>query len=201
VLKSKSPPILAGAAALMLAVGVATPASAGIVSLGPGSPITVTGISGVGTLTFSPTPATEILAVTDPQFSADFPNQDPTTVATGVATLFSIPTPTLTANNESLTNPFTESVPSGFDYAAIHNDTGEIVFAYNTTQTSFTLNNSDGALSNARFYEGVPVPAPLIGHGLLVLLAVGGVLCGGKLLENLKKRRSLNPISGSLIRR
>jgi len=32
------------------------------------------------------------------------------------------------------------------------------------------------------------VPAPLIGHGLLVLLAVGGVLLGGKLLESLKKR-------------
>jgi hypothetical protein len=33
-----------------------------------------------------------------------------------------------------------------------------------------------------------PVPAPLIGHGLLVLLAVGGVLSGGKLLESLKRR-------------
>jgi hypothetical protein len=31
------------------------------------------------------------------------------------------------------------------------------------------------------------VPAPLIGHGLLVLLAVGGVLFGGKLLESHKK--------------
>jgi hypothetical protein len=35
------------------------------------------------------------------------------------------------------------------------------------------------------------VPAPLIGHGLLVLLAVGGVLFGGKLFESLKMRRSL----------
>jgi hypothetical protein len=33
-----------------------------------------------------------------------------------------------------------------------------------------------------------PVPAPLIGHGLLVLLAVGGVLFGGKILESLKTR-------------
>jgi hypothetical protein len=32
------------------------------------------------------------------------------------------------------------------------------------------------------------VPAPVIGHGLFVLLAIGGVLFGGKLLENLKKR-------------
>jgi hypothetical protein len=37
----------------------------------------------------------------------------------------------------------------------------------------------------------VPVPAPLIGHGLLVLLAVGGVLFGGKLLEHSKRRSSL----------
>jgi hypothetical protein len=34
----------------------------------------------------------------------------------------------------------------------------------------------------------ITVPAPLIGHGLLALLAIGGVLFGGKLLENLKKR-------------
>jgi hypothetical protein len=33
------------------------------------------------------------------------------------------------------------------------------------------------------------VPSPLIGHGLLVLLAIGGVLFGGKLLESLKKHR------------
>jgi hypothetical protein len=112
-------------------------------------------------------------------------------VAAGVGTLFSIPAPVLTANNESLMNPFTESVPAGFDYVAIHNGSGEIVFAYNTIQTSFTLNNSDGALSNARFYEGVPVPAPLIGHGLPVLLAFGGLLFGAKLLEVSKKRPSL----------
>jgi hypothetical protein len=35
------------------------------------------------------------------------------------------------------------------------------------------------------------VPAPLIGHGLFVLLAVGGVLFGGKLLERSKQRGSL----------
>jgi hypothetical protein len=190
MLKCKSLPILAGVAALMLGASMVTSASASIVSLGPGSPVTVSGISGVGTLTFSPTPAFEILAVTDPQYSADFPNQSPSTVASGVATLFSIPTPTLEANNESPSNPFTESVPSGFDYVAIHNDTGEIVFAYDIPQTSFTLNNSDGALSNARFYEGKAAPAPLIGHGLPVLLAVGGLTFGAGLLKRSKKRRS-----------
>jgi hypothetical protein len=34
----------------------------------------------------------------------------------------------------------------------------------------------------------VPIPAPLIGHGLLALLAIGGVLFGGKLLETFKAR-------------
>jgi hypothetical protein len=34
----------------------------------------------------------------------------------------------------------------------------------------------------------IAVPAPLIGHGLLALLVIGGVLFGGKLLENFKKR-------------
>ena len=33
------------------------------------------------------------------------------------------------------------------------------------------------------------VPAPLIGHGLPVLLAVGGLLFGAKLLERGKRRR------------
>jgi hypothetical protein len=35
---------------------------------------------------------------------------------------------------------------------------------------------------------GTVVPAPIIGHGLLVLLAVGGVLFGGKFLEKIKAR-------------
>jgi hypothetical protein len=35
------------------------------------------------------------------------------------------------------------------------------------------------------------VPAPLIGHGLVVMLAVGGVLFGGRLIERSKARREL----------
>ncbi len=41
------------------------------------------------------------------------------------------------------------------------------------------------------FIAGVPVPAPLIGQGLPVLLAVAGLLFGGKLLERSKKHRLL----------
>jgi hypothetical protein len=36
----------------------------------------------------------------------------------------------------------------------------------------------------------IAVPAPLIGHGLLALLAIGGVFFGGNLVENFKKRSS-----------
>ena len=39
----------------------------------------------------------------------------------------------------------------------------------------------------------VPVPAPLIGHGLLVLLAAGGLLFGAKLFERSNKQRSYTP--------
>ena len=38
-----------------------------------------------------------------------------------------------------------------------------------------------------------PVPAPLIGHGLPILIAVGGLLFGAKLLERSKKHRPLSP--------
>jgi hypothetical protein len=46
------------------------------------------------------------------------------------------------------------------------------------------------ATNNAKSaFEFVPSPSPLIGHGLLVLLAVGGVLFGSKVLENRNKIR------------
>jgi hypothetical protein len=186
---------LAGLAGLMLIADLATSAHATIVSIGPGSPTTISGVAGIASLTFSPTPATEILVLT----GSDLPgNQSPSTIAASISTVFSVPTPSLTADIENLTtNPFTESVPSGFDYAAIHQDHGEIIFFYSTLQTSFTLEaftdsnemTPSGALSNARFYSRVP--APSIGHGLPVLLAVGGLLFGAKLWERSKKHRLL----------
>jgi hypothetical protein len=42
---------------------------------------------------------------------------------------------------------------------------------------------------NTAYVGETVVPAPVIGHGLFVLLAVSGVLFGGKLLETLKKHR------------
>jgi hypothetical protein len=57
----------------------------------------------------------------------------------------------------------------------------------NTTITGATFSFGTGP---DHFITGVPVPAPLIGHGLLALLAIGGVLFGGNLVGNLKKYRS-----------
>jgi hypothetical protein len=48
---------------------------------------------------------------------------------------------------------------------------------------------NDGPDSFTLFSSTLAVPSPVIGHGLLVLLAVGGVLFGGKLLESFKKHR------------
>jgi hypothetical protein len=56
-----------------------------------------------------------------------------------------------------------------------------------TTVTSVVFSFGTGPDS---FLPGVPVPAPLIGHGLFVLLAVGGVLSGRKLLESFKRYHS-----------
>ncbi len=189
MLKSRFLPILAGAAALVLVVSI-TAAHATVIVVGPGSSIDASAMN-AGTVSFSPTPATKILEITAPDFKDDFPNQNPSTIASGIAALFSVPTPTLTANNEKLTNPFTESVPLGFNYVPIHNAQGELVFFYNTLQTSFTLSSTTGALSNARFYDAAPAPSIGHGHGLSVIIAVGGLLFGAGLVERGKRHRLL----------
>ena len=156
---------LIGAVAI---VGLASTgvAQAAITDLGTTSPITsppFINIPGVtAPLTFSPTPATSIWEVTDPDFSTLFPNQDPTTIATGIQTLFSLSSaPALALNNESPGgSPFSETVPGGYNFVAIHNAQAEIVFNYATTQTSFNLSGDFQGLSNVRFYSGSPVPEP-----------------------------------------
>ncbi len=115
-------------------------------------------------------------------------NQNPDTVASTISTVFGVPTPTLTLNDENSRQiPITDSVPLGLNYAAIHQDSGELIFFYSTLQTSFTI---EGFQNGTPVGPGLAMPAsirqcplPVIGHGLLVLLAVGGVFFGGKLVE------------------
>jgi hypothetical protein len=58
-----------------------------------------------------------------------------------------------------------------------------------TIGSALTGTSSSGAKFVALAPYPVAVPAPLIGHGLPVALAVGGVLFGGRLLARSRRRR------------
>jgi hypothetical protein len=83
--------------------------------------------------------------------------------------------------------PYTNSNASIGNFNPYINGTGTFVIADSaiTATTTITGVTFDFGTGPDTFIVGVP--APLIGHGLLVLLAVGGALFGGKLLESLKK--------------
>jgi hypothetical protein len=75
---------------------------------------------------------------------------------------------------------------------------GSDLFVANFSSDTIGEYTTAGATVNAALITGlqgpagiaiVPVPAPLIGHGLLVFLAVGGVLFGSKLLERRREAR------------
>jgi hypothetical protein len=84
-------------------------------------------------------------------------------------------------------------VVSGFDLSNVEN--ASFVFAYGCTTVPATITNqcdTTGDNVGATPFTNVGVtPAPVIGHGLFVLLAVGGVLFGGKALERSKKKHLL----------
>ena len=65
---------------------------------------------------------------------------------------------------------------------------GHMALSTNTPCSGFAANGGTSSDTPSGNPACTAVPAPVIGHGLLVLLAIGGVLSGGKLLENLKKR-------------
>jgi len=63
-----------------------------------------------------------------------------------------------------------------------------VAFAGTAESVNFTGTANQIGFDNITLGSQNPVvPAPLIGHGLLVVLAVGGVLFGSKLSESLKK--------------
>jgi hypothetical protein len=66
-----------------------------------------------------------------------------------------------------------------------------VTYTWTTTPGVSIPVGADFEIRFASWNADAFAPAPLIGHGLFVLLAVGGVLFGGKFLESLKKRRSL----------
>jgi len=86
------------------------------------------------------------------------------------------------ATSVSITDNVT--VPISSEYLGLVTCSGPIASPATTTCPSLGT-VQDGTAPSSTI---IVVPAPVIGHGLLVLLAVGGVLFGGKFLENLKKR-------------
>jgi hypothetical protein len=82
--------------------------------------------------------------------------------------------------NVSLPSPLT------LDFA---NLTPTELTSLGTQQVFFAVDVfTGGANGSTGWLDYHAVPAPIIGHGFLALLAIGGVLAGGKLLEDLKKR-------------
>ena len=149
--------------AAVLAGFACSSAQASIADLGTGSPVNtdLTGLA--GPLTFSPAPATDIKEVVGKSdVSTYFPNQNPSTIATGIETLFGLApsvTLTLTLNDESPTShSFSETGLSGYNFVAIHNGQGELIFEYTTAQTSFHLSGYSDAFSNARFFSATGGP-------------------------------------------
>jgi hypothetical protein len=70
---------------------------------------------------------------------------------------------------------------------------GSYIIAYSceSTTTGTPTGNCNNGKDGSTPYTnaGLVAPAPVVGHGLLVLLAIGAVLFGGKLWESLKKRQ------------
>jgi hypothetical protein len=74
--------------------------------------------------------------------------------------------------------------------AALNMETCTLPAGTHTFAVLYTEDNTSPAVLQIALPSEV-VPAPLIGRGLPVLLAVGGLLFGAKLLERSKMRRSL----------
>ena len=87
-------------------------------------------------------------------------------------------------------------MPSGYTSGSALSDTSTYDDAsFSTlgvvTPGSYVWTWGSGADADSFTLDIVSVPAPVIDQGLPVVLAVGGVLLGAKLLERNSKRRSL----------
>jgi hypothetical protein len=166
--------LLGVAAAAVIGLGWAGVANAAIVDLGSDpSPINISGISGIASMTYSPSPADDIRYTTGGPMGDTgtfFPDQNANTIASGVQALFGLSsTPFIGLDFSNVAaGGSTFSVPLGFNYVAIHQDGGEVVFQYLTTQFSFTVQGFTGAdgtgtgvqLSNTQFLSTTAVPEP-----------------------------------------
>jgi hypothetical protein len=75
------------------------------------------------------------------------------------------------------------------DQLFVTNSTNNTIGEYTTAGATVNAALISG-LSNPLYIAIAAVPAPVIGHGLPAVLAVGGLLFGAKLWERSKRRRS-----------
>jgi hypothetical protein len=140
-------------------------ANAAIVDVGTTSPLTITDVAGLTSLSFTPTPDTDSRLVNDSvtsDYSTLFLPQSPTNVAAGVESVFGLASGALTYISTTM-DPATGQTytpASPFNYAAIHQDSGEVILYFATAQTSLTLGGFDRTLSNINFYSAGAIPEP-----------------------------------------
>jgi hypothetical protein len=209
MLKSKSLPILAGAAAL--AALLASPANADLVNLitnpptnplppasgnlnaGTNNPLNVTSFL----TSFTLTPPGGVLELTN-NTGGELVKLDFTLTGTadsadenGVLTC-AVNQATSGATCTVSANARTSSIGSGGTVGTL-NMPGAPPWTWDFTGANIPAGaNFDLQFGSFNTHDHLStVPAPVIGRGFPVLLAVGGILFGAKLLERSKKRRSL----------
>jgi hypothetical protein len=142
-------------------------AKAAIVDLGTTSPLTLSGVPGLTTLVFSPSPDTDTKLANNVgtnDFANLFLPQTGTQVGAGIQALFSLSTAPIFIPGGSGVNagPGTFTAGAPFNFAAVHQGTAEIVFEFATPQTSITFGPNTPQLSGINFFSlaaAVPEPA------------------------------------------
>jgi hypothetical protein len=163
-------------AAAIVGFGWAGGANAAIIDLGSTSPLTLSGVPGLTTLVFSPSPDTDTKLANNVgtnDFANLFLPQNPTNVGAGVQTLFGLGTTPTFISSPGNAGPGTFTATSPFNFAAVHQGTAEIVFFFATPQTSISFGPNTPQLSGINFYSiGSAVPEPAT-WGMMLLGFVG----------------------------
>lgn len=151
---------------------------AAFMSVGPGSPLNLAGANGAITVTFSPSPATEIYFSNDKD---DFNPQDQDHIGSVIEDTFGLASGAL-VNGDKVDNAGGGSSASftstqAYEYLAVHFGKHELLFHFANSITagtvfSITTEGRAAGLSNFRSYSVIPIPAAvwLFGSGLLGLL-------------------------------